>query len=168
VIIEGDVILRKEGRYQVITNFYHSLYKSGNYPCSRYNTAVDMLESAPEISVDLFRDILDATHQSGRYPTQYSNVYDLRRGLVYVFHRHDYDRAVVIDLQEELEEGAHTDYLAALFAEPDPAPAAPLPDTGTATAGLWPLTATAVLMGAGLVLHWLSSRGSKNREGRKT
>ena len=103
VIVEPSTALRKEGRYQVATNFYQSTTPPENWTCWRYRTAVQMLENAEQFSVDLFRDILDAVHVEGEYPTLYSNVYDLKHKTVYLYYFHDYDHVVVLDLEAELE-----------------------------------------------------------------
>lgn len=111
-IIEPLTVLHKEGWYQVVTNFYQSQIGPS---CPRYNTAVAMLESADAISVDLFREILDAVHQEGGSPTVYSNIYDLKQRIVYLYHFHDYDNVVVINLDEELAKGEHSYDIPSLF-----------------------------------------------------
>ena len=114
VIIEGDSVVYGEGNYQVCTNFYQSNPQLGWWPCWRYNTAIAMLENSDSVSVDMVRSILDAVHQEGSYPTLYSNIYDLNRGLAYVYLNHDFETVLRIDLTEALESGAHVDYLPSL------------------------------------------------------
>lgn len=115
-IIEGDVVIRKEGPYQVITNFYQSKIKDRNYPCERYKIATEMLKKNSAISVKLFRQILAAVHAEGEYVnTLYSNIYDLQKGIVYLYHFHDFANEVVIDLDEELKKGKHIYDLPSLF-----------------------------------------------------
>ena len=115
-IIEGDVVIRKKGRYQVITNFYQSEIMDRNYSCERYKIATEMLKKNSAISVELFRQILAAVHTEGEYVnTLYSNIYDLKKGLVYLYHFHDFTNEVVIDLNEELKKGKHIYDLPSLF-----------------------------------------------------
>jgi hypothetical protein len=114
-IIEGDEIIHKEGTFMVVTNFLQSNPEHGWYPCWRYDTAVAMLEEMTELSVDYFRDICEATHQEGAYPTVYSNIYDVTHGMLYLYHYYDYDNAVVFDVNEELSMGAHSYYIPKLF-----------------------------------------------------
>jgi len=115
-IIEGDVVIRKKGRYQVITNFYQSEIKDRSYPCERYKIAIEMLKNNNAISVKLFRQILAAVHVEGMYVnTLYSNIYDLKKGLVYLYHFHDFANEVIIDLNEELKKGKHIYDLPSLF-----------------------------------------------------
>ncbi len=116
VIIEGDEIIYKDGEYQVVTNFLQSDPSHGWYPCWRYDTAISMLENMTELSVDYFRDICDATHQEYYlYPTQYSNIYDLNRGVIYLYHFYNYDGFIEINMSEEFEKGPHSIYLPSLF-----------------------------------------------------
>ena len=114
-IIEPLTVLRKQGQYQVVTNFYQSKTEPEHYTCPRYKTAVEMLESAEAISVDLFREILDEVHLEGGSPTVYSNIYDLKQRVVYLYHFHDYDNVVVLNLEEELAKGEHSYDLPSLF-----------------------------------------------------
>ena len=104
IIIEGDDIIEKEGDFQVMTNFVQSATNTP-YTCTRYNTAVNMLEDRTSISVELFRDICDATHQVHDWYTQYSNVCDLKNKTIYLYHKYNFDEVVKIDLLKELEKG---------------------------------------------------------------
>jgi hypothetical protein len=115
IIIEGDEIIRKKGKYQISTNFYQSRTKADEYPCDRYKIANEMFENAEQVSVDYFRRILAATHQEGRFPTQYSNIYDLKQGIVYIYHFHNFENVVRLDLQEELKKGKRSIDLPSLF-----------------------------------------------------
>jgi len=114
-IIEGDQIIRKGGKYQIITNFYQSEVKDGKIPCDRYKIADAMLKDADEISIDLCERVLAATHNEGQFPTVYSNVYDLKNRIVYLYHFHNFQNIVRIDLAEELKKGARRMDLPDLF-----------------------------------------------------
>lgn len=116
-IIEGDEIIYKQGDFQVVTNFLQSNPDHGWYPCWRYNTAVSMLESMTELSVDYFTQICDATHQEGAYPTVYSYVNDLNNNIMYLYHYYNYDKVVVLDVNQEISQGGHSYYLPDLFQE---------------------------------------------------
>jgi hypothetical protein len=94
VIIEPLAMLRKEGDYQVATNFYQSRTEPEQHTCPRYRTATGMLKNADSVSVDLFCDILDAVHVEDGSHTLYSNVYDLKERVVYLYLFHDYDRII--------------------------------------------------------------------------
>jgi choloylglycine hydrolase len=133
LIIAGDDIIYKEGDYQVVTNFIQTKPELGGYPCWRYDTAVSMLENMNELSVDYFRDICDATHvENVSHPTTYSQVSDLKNGIIYFYHFGDYDNVLTIDLQEELKKGKHVWLDVASLFEPvdNQPPEKPDPPTG--------------------------------------
>lgn len=120
-IVEGDAILRKKSKYQVVTNFYHSQVKGGGIPCERYKIAVNMLEQCPKVSVDCIRRILSSTHLEWQpyrneiLNTVYSNIYDLKNGLIYLYHFHDYANEVVINVKEKLKKSQHSYDIPSLF-----------------------------------------------------
>lgn len=115
-IIEGDVIQRKKRNFQVCTNFYLSQLKEGDdIPCDRYKIATNLL-SKNELTVDAFRNILAAVHQEGDWGgTLYSNIYDVNHGLIYLYHFHNYENVVVINLEDELKKGEHIIDLPSIF-----------------------------------------------------
>ncbi|MEX1325358.1 MAG: hypothetical protein AB1Z29_01055 [Desulfobacterales bacterium] len=122
-IVEGDHIIRKRGSYQVVANFYQSKVKENRRPCDwfqpscmQYKKAESMLAGTGTASVAHFRDILEATHRNTLGArTLYSNIYDLKNGLVYLYYLHNFDNEVVIDLNEELKKGRHYYELPSLF-----------------------------------------------------
>jgi uncharacterized protein (TIGR03435 family) len=115
VSIEPNAIVRKTRSYFVQTNFHQSLAQ-GKTDDDRFRTATAMLERAGgEISTDLFRRILAATHQKGGAPTLYSNIYDLKSRRMHLYYFHDFERVVTFDLAEELKKGEHALDIPALF-----------------------------------------------------
>jgi hypothetical protein len=116
-IIEGDEIIYKNRNFQVITNFLQSNPSHGWYPCWRYEKAVEMLENMENLSVEYFTEICNATHQEGSYPTIYSYVNDLESNMMYLYHYYDYNKKVVIDINEEIQKGYHSYYLPDLFSD---------------------------------------------------
>lgn len=79
--------------------------------------AQSMLEGASP-TLETAARILRAARQEGRYPTQYSNVFDLRRGEI-VLHRFQVSEAPVrLSLSQELARGAHVYDLASLWEPP--------------------------------------------------
>ena len=93
-IVEGDSVIVKEGYYQISTNFYQSFEPDpcGTHPDIywRYCTADSILaENEGNITVDLMRDICDATSQTvfnAIAPTVYSTVADLKNNIVSVYY----------------------------------------------------------------------------------
>ncbi|MBN1347610.1 MAG: hypothetical protein JXQ73_33295 [Phycisphaerae bacterium] len=114
-IVESGGVIRKEGSFQVVTNFRQSKLGVRKPSCDRYKIAVKMLSECEAPSVEVFRQILAATHQEGTYPTIYSNIYDLKRGVVYLYHYHDFTQVVEIDVKKELAKGDHVCELPSLF-----------------------------------------------------
>ena len=114
-IIEGTAVIRKQGKSLLATNFRQSKTTAPEAACPRYRLGTKLLEQSAGVSLDLCRRVLSATHQEGEFPTLYSNVHDLRRGLVYLYHFHDFERPVVIDLAGELAKGPHVVEIASLF-----------------------------------------------------
>jgi len=124
-IVEGDTVVRNSNEYQVVTNFRPSTIPEDQKPCewpawscSRYKKAERRILHFDAPSVAGFRDVLEATHRS-QYnlvgTTQYSNVYDLSNGLIYVYDFHDFDHEIVFALSEELQKGPHYFELPLLF-----------------------------------------------------
>ncbi|MFC1529311.1 hypothetical protein ACFL6R_01210 [Gemmatimonadota bacterium] len=103
--------------YQIATNFVMSGIENGVYPCWRYNAADAILSRADHLSVDLIRNVLERTHQEGRSPTVYSNIYDLKSGLIYIYNLSDFDQVIVMDLTDELKKGRQRLELSALFGD---------------------------------------------------
>lgn len=84
----------------------------------RYDTAVSMLDGIDEVddlSVSLFSSVLDAVHQSGDIYTVYSNIFDPRKGRIYLCFLSQFDKVVELDLEEELSKGEHLVHLKDLF-----------------------------------------------------
>jgi len=114
-IIEGDEIIHKRGNYQISTNFYQTDFQKADFPCERYKIAYSMLENTDSGSVDFMRSVLAAVHAEGKYPTQYSNIYDLKNGLIYLYHFHNFENVVVVDVKKELAKEAYDVELISLF-----------------------------------------------------
>ncbi len=96
--------------YIVSTNFNRANPENtytGGYPCWRYNKAVEMLEkikSEGDLTVDYCASILNATHvESARGNTLYSNVFDLKNGIIYLYYWHQFDEVVTLDVDEEIK-----------------------------------------------------------------
>jgi len=118
VIVEGDRMHRKEGDYQITTNFRQAEVAPGAAcPCPRYRTIESMLEGDGPPTVDLVRRALAAVHQEGEVSTLYSNIYDLKNRRVHLYHFHNFEEVVTIDLLEELDRGRHEVVLHELFPE---------------------------------------------------
>ena len=117
MIVEGDSIISKSVDFQVLTNFYQSHPELGGYPCWRYDTAVSILQNSNGLSTELFGGVLSETHQEGRYPTQYSGIYDLKNKIIYLFYYHNFREFVTINVKTELSKGVRSFNLPELFSK---------------------------------------------------
>jgi len=117
IIVEGDSIISMPDDYLILTNFYHSNPQLGGYPCWRYDIAMEMITNSQYYSTYLVGSILAATHQDGKYPTQYSQIYDLKKCQIYLFYYHNYEEFIVIDLKEELKKGYRSLDIPILFSK---------------------------------------------------
>ena len=115
VVLHVGANVKKNGTYQINTNFDILNVPAHNYTCGRYDRADRMLAGAKKLSVPFLRDILNETHQEGDLATQYSNVYDLKRGKIYVYLYHNYNHVYEIDLKKELSKGYRIEMLADKF-----------------------------------------------------
>jgi len=111
--------VRSSTWYQIATNFVMSNIRDGSYPCWRYQAADKILSEAKELSRDLIRDVLEKTHQEGGSLTVYSNIYDLKNGMIRLYNLRDFKKAVVFDLAEELKKGQRRIELPTLFRDED-------------------------------------------------
>ena len=117
IIVEGDEIFGSTEDFQIMTNFIQSQYEQGSSPCWRYDTVEEMLQNGDDISPVLFGWILSATLQQGSYPTQYSNIYDNKNCIIYLFYYHNYEEYITIDLHQELEKGFKSYHIPSLFSK---------------------------------------------------
>lgn len=101
--------------YQIATNFVMSNVKDGKYPCTRYRTADKMLSAARALNPELIRKVLDATHQEGAQLTVYSNIYDLKKGIIHIYNLRNFEEVVAMNLSEELKKGERRLDLPTLF-----------------------------------------------------
>lgn len=74
--------------------------------CKKINGLIDEKEMS---------NLLELAYQEKENPTLYSNLYDLKKGLVQLYYYHNYEEKIVLDLQEELKKGKHTVKLEDIF-----------------------------------------------------
>jgi len=115
VIINAGTKVLKTGNYQINTNFDISKVKTGDYSCRRYDISQDALKDVKTLDVPFFRDMLSLTRQEGKLSTIYSNIYDLKRGIIYVYNFHDFNKPYIIDLKKELTKGYRLDKISNHF-----------------------------------------------------
>ena len=105
----GEIVFTRKPRgdgFLVSTNFNRARPENryGTYPCERYDAAVRMLgeiESESDLTVEYLASTLDAVHAEGRkLNTLYSNIFDLKKGVAYIYYWHRFDDPVVLDVAE--------------------------------------------------------------------
>jgi ribosomal protein L27 len=112
IIEAGNVIVRKKGNYQVMTNFHQSRAKPEEVTCPRYKLVTGTLADQKALSVELVRSLLKATSVKS---TQYSTIFNLGEGEVHVHRQGDFERVVRINLKEELGKGERAVKIGSLF-----------------------------------------------------
>ena len=111
----------KENGYLIGTNFNRADPENrfGSFPCRRYDTVEATLETIEEessLNVESFRTILDATHVEGAGEnTLYSNIFDLRNGILYLYYWHQFDEVLTLNVAEQINSGMHLTHLTDLF-----------------------------------------------------
>jgi hypothetical protein len=123
---DGEVVFTRKPKgdgFIVSTNFNVVNPENGyGYPCWRYDRATEMLDEllksdAPLTLADA-RNVLDAIHVENVISwTIESMVADLTRGVVYIYFFWQYDRPVVLNVKEELENPRPAGDLSLLFPE---------------------------------------------------
>jgi len=113
---------RNDGRFQLATNFYvddPSRGNPGSNAIRRYSVAEQKLNNIvtnDNMSIESIASILDAVHFEGPYVnTVYSNIFDVTNGDIYLYHFHQFQEVVKINLKEELAKGPHTYRISDLF-----------------------------------------------------
>lgn len=106
IIVEGgNIIVESAKHYQIATNFYQSSVTStSSITCPRYLAAQNMLESRKESDIAYCKSILKEVHQEGHWGgTQYSNIYDLTEGTIYLYLFHNFDEMVTFSVKDLIQ-----------------------------------------------------------------
>ena len=106
----GELAFTKKNEnenFLISTNYNKSNPENAlEYPCERYNITEEKLKQIKtenSLTVDLFKSILDTVHEKGIFNrTLYSNIFDLKNGIIYMYYKHQYNEVVVLNVKEEL------------------------------------------------------------------
>ena len=82
-----------------------------------FGTTVAFLQPTERYYGRIVFGYTDAVGQGGSALTVYSNVYDLKKGIVYVYNRTDFTNPLILDLAKEMNNGNRTLDLPDLFTE---------------------------------------------------
>lgn len=120
----GELIftLKSPGDGYLVSSNFNVTYPSHGYgyPCSRYETAQEMLgqllDQESELTAQDAANVLDAVHQEGGTNwTVESLVADLPNGLIYLTYFHQFDEPVVLNVAEEIANPRPSGLLSELF-----------------------------------------------------
>ena len=77
---------------------------------------LDAIDSSRTPTVDNCRSILDAVHVEGASSnTLYSNVVDLKNGIIHLYHWHQWDEVITLNIAEQLTIGSQRGRISDLF-----------------------------------------------------
>ncbi|WP_367388476.1 hypothetical protein [Lewinella sp. LCG006] len=121
----GELVYTKKENgenYLLSTNFNRANPKNAfEYPCKRYNKAEEMLgviKNENDLTPDYFKAILESVHQKGVFNrTLYSNIFDLKNGIVYLYHWHQFEEVVVLNVEQELAKEEYVVRIKDLFSQ---------------------------------------------------
>lgn len=110
----------KGTHYLISTNFNKANPENAlEYPCPRYDTAEEILQSIKtenDLTIDIFKSLLNSVHVEGIFNnTLYSNIFDLKNGVVYLYHWHQFEEVAMLNVAEELAKGEVYGRIADLF-----------------------------------------------------
>jgi hypothetical protein len=121
---DGEIAFTRKQKgdgYLVSTNFNRANLQNGRYPCWRYDTAVSMLEEIQNedaLTAEYLRSILDAVHQEGSsVNTVYSNILDLKNGIIYLYHWNQFDEVAKLYVAEEVASAPSPTRIVDLFSQ---------------------------------------------------
>ena len=115
---------RNKGNYVGATNFSFANPALGNYPCPRFQKIDDYFKKQQgPINTDAFRDLLAAIAVPRTFDesakrdggTLYSNVCDLKSGVIWLYRESAFDNPARLELKELFAKGEKSYALATLF-----------------------------------------------------
>ena len=109
--------------YLAATNFNQAFpeNRSDPPPCRRYDKATELLDRIGrqgKLDIDAFQSILDAVHVEGESQnTLYSNILDLRNGIVYLYFWHQFDEVLTLQVAKQLDHGLAPTRISTFFSD---------------------------------------------------
>jgi hypothetical protein len=115
-IVNADSVLLTRGKSQVTTNYNigTKANSSESKACWRFPIAERLIRERG-VSLDNFRDILDATQQYRYFSTIYSNIMNLATGEIYFYYAGDFQKSFQIKLGDLLNKGKRSYPMRSLF-----------------------------------------------------
>ncbi len=106
IIVEADTVIKGDNNYQIVTNFNQSQVNSKiPISCSRYLSAENILSNKQEFTKEYGLQLIKSMYQTPScYATQYSQLFDLSKGKLYLFLFHNYEEEVEFDINSLLNQ----------------------------------------------------------------
>ena len=101
--------MEKEKGYLISTNFNISRLADNSWFCRRYKAAEKMLsniKTEKELTPEFMASVLEETHQTEKYKTIFSAVYDLKELRIYLYYNRQFKKPYILDVEKELDEMA--------------------------------------------------------------
>jgi hypothetical protein len=120
---DGEVafVQNENSSYLISTNFNRADSENKEYVCPRYEKAereLGKIRPEDDLKLDYIRSILDAIHYEGfETNTVFSQVFDLKNRISYLYYWHHYSEVVSLNLTQELTKGEHKIPLLELFSQ---------------------------------------------------
>lgn len=118
LIVEGDSLILGNDSTYIQSNFYPSCTKNDeDINIDFYQNGRKHLAANPaDTSLAYCSDIMNAMHQDWGYGgTLYTTIYDLEKGVIYLYYNSDFETVVTFDLKKELEKGNQSMHIPELF-----------------------------------------------------
>jgi len=120
LIQERDVLTIGDNAQYVLSNFSPTnITDHSKVELPHFQKGRDLLSQEATLNVDYCASVLEALHQEVPFwgGTQYSTLYDLSDGKIYLYYFHNYNRSVQFDIEEELGKGDHVLNIPDMFPE---------------------------------------------------
>jgi len=114
-VIHANYIIRKSANTFALTNYSLGGPTKSDFTCWRRNTVEEELKNN-HFSVTLFRNILAKTAQTEPdNATVYSQVCDLKSGIIYLYQKHNFNQVATLSLLKILQTGRRDIAINTLF-----------------------------------------------------
>lgn len=118
LIMEGDSLIIGNDPSYIQSNFYPSCTKNNEdvkidfYQNGRKHLAANTADT----SLAYCTDVMNSMHQDWGYGgTLYTTIYDLEKGIIYLYYQSDFETVVTFDLKMELKKGNRSIHIPELF-----------------------------------------------------
>jgi hypothetical protein len=106
--------IEKEKGYLISTNFNIGRLANNSWFCRRYKAADKMLsniKTEKELTPEFMASVLKETHQTGKWKTIFSTVYDLQKLRIYLYYNRHFHKPYILDVEKELDKMAPHRYI---------------------------------------------------------